>query len=79
MQIMVHGTSVQFCDDGHHTAQHDYSTNAYGHSAHAYCFDDASPVQAQLCAFLYVNSVARACHKLGITCSLTWIHDTHIC
>ncbi len=74
MQIMVHGMSVQFCDDEHHTAQHDYSTNA-----HAYCFDDASAVQAQLCAFLHVNSVERACHKLGTTCSLTWIHDTHIC
>ena len=39
MQIMymVHGMYVQFCDDGHHTAQHDWSTNASRHCAHANC------------------------------------------
>ncbi len=72
--------SEQFCDDGHYTAQHDRSTNAHGHSAHAGCCDDVSAVQAQLCAVLYVNNAQRACRELGTstTCSLTHIHDTHM-
>ena len=55
------------------------STNAYVHSAHAGCYDiiDVSAVQAQLCTVLYVNNVYTACHNLGISCSLTWIHIYH--
>ncbi len=57
------------------------STNAYVHNAHAGCCDDVidvSAVQAQLCTALYANNVYTACHNLGTTCSLTWIHTTHL-
>jgi len=30
----------------------------------------------QVCTVLNVNN--SACHNLGTTCSLTWIHTTHI-
>lgn len=52
--------SVNLCDDGHHTAEHDESVYAYGHSAHAACFKDVNAVQTQLCACLHVSNVSSA-------------------
>ena len=58
MQHMVHDMSIQSCDDGHHTAQHDESVYAYGHIAHAGCINDVNAVLAELCAFLHVSNVS---------------------
>ena len=51
MQIIVHGyiCLYTFCDDGPHTAQHDQSTNACGHSAHVGRCDEVSASTVVCC------------------------------
>ncbi len=60
MQIIVHGIrmSEHCCDDGPHTAQHDQSTNAYGHNAHAGRCDDVSASTVVCCL------VCEQCSKM---------------
>ena len=70
--------SEQFCDDGHHIAQHDRSTDAYGYIAHAGCCDDVSAVQAQLCAVLYVKMLKEHAVSWVIPAVLL-IYITHMC